>query len=158
MRIDPLDRRLLREIQLDNSRSADQLAEACASTTSTVLRRLARLRAAGIIQREVALIDGAAVGQGLLMFVRVRLDNDDWGTAKTFTEQISAHPNVIQFFLVTGSSDYIMLLSISRMEELATFVESNLIANPKVVLSETQVVIRTHKMGGPLPIPDGEFP
>lgn len=72
--MDALDRRLLRELQQDCTRSAATLAELCHATESTVLRRMRRLRQTGTIRAEVAVVDPARVGRGLQLWVRVRLE------------------------------------------------------------------------------------
>lgn len=150
--MDALDRRILREVQRDCSGSAAELAERSGTTESTALRRLKRLRRDRIIRGEVALVDGAKVGRGLLLFVTVRLERDDSRSANAFRERIIAHPDVMQFYFVTGTPDYVILLSARSMEDYYAFVEQYLVADPQVVLADTNVVIRPLKMSTFIPI------
>ena len=155
--MDALDRRILREVQRDCSGSAAELAERCGTTESTALRRLKRLRRDGIIRGEVALVDGAKIGRGLLLFVTVRLERDDSRSANAFRERIIAHPEVLQFYFVTGTPDYVILLSARSMEDYYAFVEQYLVADPQVVLADTNVVIRPLKMSTFIPIDEPEW-
>lgn len=150
--MDPLDRRLLRHLQADCSQSAARLAEQCGTTESTALRRIRAMRKAGIIRSQVAVVDPAKAGRPLQMFVRVRLEREGGEGARRFVERIRNHPDVIQFFFVTGTSDYMMMLCVRTMEDYDRFLQENLVADPLVVLSDTNVVIRPIKWSLEVPI------
>ena len=150
--MDALDRRILREVQRDCSRSAADLGERCGTTESTALRRLKQLRREGIIRAEVALVDGQKVGRGLMLFVSVRLEREDGRGAKAFVERITAHPDVLQFYFVTGTTDYVILLNVRSMEDYDGFLQDHLVPDPLVIMSDTNVVIRPLKMSLTIPI------
>lgn len=152
--MDALDRRILREVQRDCSLSAAVLAERCATTESTALRRLKRLRRDGVIRAEVAIVDGEKVGRGLLLFVSVRLEREDKRGVKAFVDRIRAHRDVLQFYFVTGTTDYVILLSVRSMEDYDRFVQDMLVSDPLVILSDTNVVIRPLKMSLAIPLDD----
>ena len=151
--MDALDRRILRELQKDCSIGAATLAARCGTTESTALRRWKRLRRDGVIQREVALVDGQKVGQGLLLFVSVRLEREDGPAVRAFVKRITSHPNVMQFYFVTGTIDYVILLSVPNMQEYDAFLQEHLVPDPLVVMSDTNIVIRPLKMSLAIPVP-----
>lgn len=59
---------------------------------------------------------------------------------------------MVQFFFVTGTSDYLIMLSVGTMEQYDRFVQEQLVADPLVVLSDTNVVIRPIKWSLAVPI------
>lgn len=144
--LDTLDRKLLAAMQEDCTLSAEALAERCATSSSTALRRLGRLRAAGVIRKEVALIDAKAVGRNLMMIVNIRSERGAAINIAALTDLVASHPAVMQFYFVTGPNDYVAILSVGSMEEYDTFMESMLAVDPKL-LTDTNVVIRPVKMG-----------
>lgn len=150
--MDGLDRRILREVQNDCSLSAAQLGERCGTTESTALRRFNRLRRSGVIRSEVAIVDGDKIGRGLLLFVNVRLEREDGRAVKAFVERIRKHPDVLQFYFVTGTSDYVILLSARSMVDYDRFLQAELVPDPIVIMSDTNVVIRALKMSLALPV------
>lgn len=152
--MDALDRRILRLVQRDCSLSATELGERCGTTESTALRRLKRLRRDGIISAEVAIVDGRKVGRGLLLLVTVRLEREDGRAVTAFVDRVRAHPDVLQFYFVTGSVDYLILLSVASMEDYDRFLQEQLVADPLIVMSDTNVVIRPLKMSTAIPIDD----
>ena len=150
--LDALDIRLLRAVQKKCTLTAEELAERCGTSPSTALRRLNRLREAGVIREEVALIDGQAVGRGLMLLVSVRLEREDGAAVDAFVKRVSNHPAVQQFYFVTGTTDYVIMLSVGSMEEYDDFLQRNLVRDSLVVMSNTNVVIRPLKMSLAIPI------
>lgn len=150
--MDALDRRILRQVQDDCSLTATELAEHCGTTESTALRRLNRLRRDGVIRKEVAIVDGQKVGRGLLLILNVRLEREDERGHQAFIKRITMHPDVLQFYFVTGSIDYLIVLSVATMEDYDRFLNEQLVVDPVVVMSDTNVVIRPLKMSLALPI------
>jgi len=150
--IDALDRRLLRAVQERCTLTADELAEKCGTSASTALRRLSRLRSSGVINREVALIDGSSVGRPLTVFVSVRLEREDGRALDAFIRRVAGHPAVQQFYFVTGTTDYVMVLNLASMEEYDEFLQQNLVRDPIVIMTDTNVVIRPLKRTLAVPI------
>jgi Lrp/AsnC family transcriptional regulator, leucine-responsive regulatory protein len=153
MELDAVDRKILRAVQANCLLNADALGEACGASPSTVLRRLKRLREEGVITAEVAVVDPKKVGRDLLMIVGVRLERDNTQVAAAFVRQMREHPAVMQCYFVTGTADYIVHISARTMDEYNEFVQT-LIANPHVQVTETNVVIKSLKVGLTVPIGD----
>jgi DNA-binding Lrp family transcriptional regulator len=150
--MDALDRRILRDVQRDRSGNAAELAERCGTTESTALRRLRKLRKAGIIRGEVALVDPVKVGRTLMVWVTVRLEREDGPGVRGFVDRVRNHPDVLQFHFVTGKPDYLILLCVRTMEDYDAFLQEHLVPDPLVVLSDTNVVVRPLKMSTMIPI------
>jgi DNA-binding Lrp family transcriptional regulator len=150
--MDALDRRILRQVQDDCSLTATALAARCGTTESTALRRLNRMRREGVIRKEVAIVDGQKVGRGLLLVVSVRLEREDERGHQAFVKRITAHPDVLQFYFVTGSVDYLIILSVASMEDYDRFLQEQLVGDPLIVMSDTNVMIRSLKMSTAIPI------
>ena len=64
--LDAFDRRILARVQSDCHRPAESIAAEIGLSASAVQRRLRRLRERGVIRAEVALLDAAALGAGLI--------------------------------------------------------------------------------------------
>ena len=152
MTLDALDRRILRAVQARATLSSEELAVSCGTSPSTALRRLSAMRQNKIITGEVAIINSAAVGRGLILILGVRLEGENDREASEFIARIAAHVCVMQFYFVTGTKDYVIIINARTMAEYDDFVKSELVGNPRVFLSETNVVIRPLKMSLAVPI------
>jgi DNA-binding Lrp family transcriptional regulator len=151
LNLDSLDRRLLRAVQRQCTLTADELAERCGTSPSTALRRLNRLRAAGVIRAEAAIVDASALGRPLQMIVNVRTKRGEKANTQAFEAAMLSNPAVMQVFFVTGSTDYVVLFSAASMDEYDDFIRSVLAIDANL-LTDTNVVIRPLKMSLSVPI------
>jgi len=140
--VDALDLRILKELQRDCTLNAKALAERCATTESTALRRRKRLAAGGAIERQVALVDPAKVGWPLTMIVNIRTEREGPNNMISLMRDISRHEAVAQFFHVTGSTDYVAILRGRAMSDFENFLTQVLGADARFA-TQSNVVIRT---------------
>lgn len=75
--MDAIDRRILDQLQRDSSLTNQALADKIGLSPSACLKRVNRLRDAGVIEREVALLNPDALGQRLHMVVEVTMERDN---------------------------------------------------------------------------------
>src|SRR5690606_27279533 len=85
--LDDLDRRILRQLQSDNSLTNQELAARVHASAPTCLRRVRRLHKEGVIERQVAIVDPAKLGPTLTAIVEITLDIQ----AAEFMEQFENH-------------------------------------------------------------------
>jgi DNA-binding Lrp family transcriptional regulator len=150
--MDTLDRRILREVQRDCSSSAAVLAERCGTTESTMLRRVRRLRAKGIISGPHMRLDADKVGRGLKVILSFQLKGESNAELKELRDRLMAHPDVTDLYFVTGNQDYILILTVASMEDYDRFLRDMILGQPSLCGSETHVVIKALKVGAPVPI------
>ena len=150
--MDALDRRILRQVQRDCSKSAAILAERCGSTESTVLRRLRRLQADGILTAQEMRVRPDKVGRGLKVILSFQLKGESNAELSELRHRLIAHPDVTDLYFVTGNQDYILILTVASMEDYDRFLRDMILGQPTLYGSETHVVIKSLKVGAPIPI------
>lgn len=72
VRLDEMDRKILAELQADASQSLDEIARKVGSSKTPVWNRIRRMREAGVILRQTALLDAEALGLEACFFVLIR--------------------------------------------------------------------------------------
>ncbi len=93
--LDDTDRRILRALQ-DNARLSNvDLAQSVGLSPSPCLRRVKTLEDSGVIQRHVSLLDPAAVGFPVSVFVSVTLERQVESALEQFEAAISKRPEVL---------------------------------------------------------------
>lgn len=108
--IDETDRRILRVLQRDATRSLEALADTLSMSTNAVWRRVKRLEAAGIIARRVVLIDPDKVGLSMTVFVGVKTNDHSEAWLAQFAEASTALPEVVEIYRLAGETDYLLKL------------------------------------------------
>jgi len=119
--LDTFDISLLAALQRDAYATHQQLGEQVHLSASQVSRRVARLQAAGIVRRYVALLDPAAIGLGVRAITYVTLTRHSGDEGLAFEREIGSFPEVLECYSVAGESDYILqivALSISHYQDI----------------------------------------
>jgi len=108
MKLDRYDHRILQQLQDNADIVVADLAEQIGLSTNACWRRVKRLEESGIIRRRVALLDEHALALDVTVFVSIRTNQhtDKW--LKTFAEGVKAIPEVIEFYRMSGDTDYLL--------------------------------------------------
>ncbi|MBI1406251.1 MAG: winged helix-turn-helix transcriptional regulator [Caulobacter sp.] len=106
--LDAIDRRILRELQVDASLPIAELAERAGLTQTPCWKRVKRLTEAGVIERRVALLDRDQLDLGLVVFVQVRAGRHDEAWLSQFARGVAALPEVVEFYRMSGEIDYLL--------------------------------------------------
>ncbi|MDO5657058.1 MAG: Lrp/AsnC family transcriptional regulator [Paracoccus sp. (in: a-proteobacteria)] len=104
--IDEIDNRILTELQSDGSLSQRELAERVGLSQNACWRRLNRLTEAGILRGSRAVIDPAALGLGLTVFIMIRTRHHDDAWSRRFRARVEAIPEITAFHRIGGEWDY----------------------------------------------------
>jgi len=106
--IDDTDRRILRAIQLDNSRSKADLADLVGISQPSCWRRIQRLKETGVIRGEVAVLDRERLGFGTMVYALVKLSNVGRANLAGFSDAIRSLPEVVECNVVMGMADFLL--------------------------------------------------
>ncbi|MGF6526524.1 Lrp/AsnC family transcriptional regulator [Variovorax sp. PvP013] len=117
--LDAIDLRLLDGLQRDASRTNQQLAADLHISPPTCLRRVQRLRGAGLIEREVALLSperlAQVIGHGLQAVIEVSLDRQDADALDAFEARTVADDAVQQCWRVSPGPDFVLIVAVRDM-------------------------------------------
>ncbi len=117
--IDATDMRLLEALQTDASISNQALAERVHISPPTCLRRVKRLRDAGVIERVVALLGtdrlAAATGHGLTALVEITLDRQGTDHQEAFEARVTRDDAVQQCYRVSPGPDFMLVVHVADM-------------------------------------------
>jgi Lrp/AsnC family transcriptional regulator len=108
MKLDAIDIRILDILQQDAEQQVAQIAEAVGLSTTPCWRRIQRLKEAGVITRQVALVDARKVNVGVTVFVSVRTSVHTEAWFETFKATVQAIPEVVEFYRMSGDVDYLL--------------------------------------------------
>lgn len=108
--LDRIDKTILRLLQRDASLSNVALAAKVHLSAPACLRRVERLKRAGLIRATVALLDAQALGAGMLVMIGVVLDRSTPDSFAAFEKAAVKVSGCLECHVVTGEFDYFMLL------------------------------------------------
>ncbi|QND44758.1 Lrp/AsnC family transcriptional regulator (plasmid) [Rhizobium lusitanum] len=152
MKLDEIDRRIIRELQLDGRILNNELAKRVGLSTSPCLRRVRLLEEAGIINRYVAVIDQTKVGLKLSLFARVWLTAQDAETIELFIAAMKQLPEVVECYIMLGESDALLRVVVPDLEGYRHFQSSHLTRKNGIKNVKTDVPSEVVKQAFALPI------
>ena len=117
--IDAIDIKLLELLQSDSSLSNQVLAERVHVSPPTCLRRIKRLRDAGLIEREIAVLNAdrlaLALGRGLTALIEITLDRQGAELLDAFEARVVLDDAVQQCYRVSPGPDFILQVHVADM-------------------------------------------
>lgn len=117
IRLDAADLRLLRQLQRDASLPLVELAESVNMSRSACWRRLQRLRESRIIRQQVMLLNPAALGLSLTVFISVRTNHHNAAWSRQFREVIGNIPGILEAYRMGGDVDYLLKAVVADMPD-----------------------------------------
>lgn len=150
--LDATDRKMLRVLQQDGRITNADLAREVALSESASLRRLKALEAAGVVARYAAVLNERSVGLPISVFVTVTLASQAEGALTAFETAVGAVPEVMECYLMTGGSDYLLRLVVRDVDDLERVHAKELTRLPGVNRVSSSVAMRTVVKRGALPV------
>jgi len=108
MKLDAIDRKLLEMLQLDCDTPIAELAAAVQLTTTPCWRRIQRMKDAGVITGNVALVEPGSVNVGVTVFVNIKTNQHSQAWFDRFHATVESIPEVVEFYRMSGDVDYLL--------------------------------------------------
>lgn len=150
--LDAIDRRILRELQSNGKLTNVELARRVGLSPSPSLARVRQLEEDGFIRGYVALLDPAAVELSMSVFVHVTLERQIEPSLRAFEQKMNACPEVMECYLMTGDSDYLVRLVVADLPELERFIIQELSTIPGVANIKSSLALKQVKYKTALPV------
>jgi Lrp/AsnC family leucine-responsive transcriptional regulator len=122
MNLDNTDLRILDELQRDGALSNVELARRVHLSPSPCLARVKALEASGVIERYVAIANANKLGLGLNVFISISLKSQSKEDLADFERRIAEHDEVMECYLMTGDSDYLIRVALPDIGALEKFI------------------------------------
>jgi Lrp/AsnC family transcriptional regulator, leucine-responsive regulatory protein len=113
--LDATDIRLLEHLQADAAQTNHALAAAAHTSPATALRRVRRLVDAGVIDRQVALLNPDRIGHGLTALIEITLDRQGAEHLDAFEQRVVADVEVQQLWRVSPGPDFVLVVHCADM-------------------------------------------
>jgi len=150
--LDAFDKRILAAVQKDSSRSTADVAALVGLSQAPCWRRIQRLKEAGYIRAEVALLDRRKIGLNAQIFAQVKLSATGRSNLEEFTAAIREFPEVLECFVLLGTVDFMLRIVARDIEAYERFFFEKLSRVPGVQEVNSMVALSEIKATTELPI------
>ena len=152
VKLDKIDRRILRDLQEDGRMTNVELAHRAGISAPPCLRRVRALEEAGIIRGYHADINAEALGYGVTVFTQVGLTSQAEPDLKAFEALVANWPEVREANMLAGETDFLLKVVAVDWDSYQRFLTTKLTAAPNVSHVKSALAIRTSKYAAGVPI------
>ena len=150
--LNTIDYKILKYLQVNARLTNLELSENVNLSQSPCLRRVRNMETSGVIKRYVALVDQKSVGLSVSVFVNVRLEKQIERVLETFEEAVQNWPEVMECYLMTGDSDYLLRVVASDLSAYERFLMDKLTRVPGVASINSSFALKQVTYKTALPI------
>lgn len=144
-RLDPIDRKILAELQADGRMTNVELAKRVGISAPPCLRRVRTLEEAGLVRGYHADVDSRALGFEVQVFAMVGLQSQAEVDLSAFEQRCKGWPLVRECHMLNGEVDFILKCVAPDLSTFQTFLTEQLTAADNVISVKTSLVIRNAK-------------
>lgn len=150
--LDHFDLALLDVLQRQGRATHQQLGEQVPLSPSQIGRRLQRLETIGVIDGYQVVLRPEALQLGVVAFTSLKLKHQNDLSIEQFQQEVDQLPEVLECHAVVGDADYLLRIVAPDLSALSTFVMKKLMRVPGVDSVRSNIVLKTFKRSGPLPL------
>ncbi len=150
--LDAVDARILELLQQDASLSIADIAERVGLSSSPAWRRIERLKKAGVIQKQVTLLDQEKLGLSFQVIASVKLQLPSRENLERFESAVADWPEVTECALVTGAVDYMLRVVTRDMHAYDDFLRDKMLALGLVSDVQSRIIMRVPKRTTSVPL------
>ncbi|MFZ6771939.1 Lrp/AsnC family transcriptional regulator [Undibacterium sp. SXout7W] len=150
--MDTYDLSILRYLQQDGRMSNLHLAEKIHLSPPQTLRRVRTLEEKKVIRAYVAQVAPEALGLGVMAFVNLSLDREQFRNVREVERQLKAFPDIIECHTISGDFDYILKVVATDLKSLSQFLTDTLMQVPGVASLRSMICMEEIKPVSGLPI------
>ena len=152
IKLDPVDRKILRDLQEDGRMTNVDLATRAGISAPPCLRRVRALEETGIIRGYHADIDGEALGYTVTIFAFVGLTSQAETDLQDFEAMVAEWDMVRECHMLMGETDFLLKIVAHDWDDFQRFLTSKLTPAPNVSHVKTALSIRSRKNRPGVPV------
>lgn len=150
--LDSFDLKILEILQKDATKPSTEIAEEIGLSQAPCWRRIQRLRDAGYIRAQVALLDRQKLGLSAHIFAHVKLTAHGRSNLAGFVDAIRQFPEVLDCYVLMGPVDFMLRVVAKDIEAYERFFFDKLSQVPGVQEVNSMAALSEIKSTTALPL------
>lgn len=147
-----LDRNILAQLQHNARISNVDLASKVKLSPSACLRRVRALEQQEFVRDYVAMLNPEKLGLGASVFIQVSLERKDEKTLENFEAAIGERSEVMECYLMTGDSDYLLRVVVPDVAAFEHFLIEHLTKIRGIASIKSSFALKQVKYSTALPL------
>ena len=152
LKLDDVDRQILRDLQNDGRMTNVELAKRAGISAPPCLRRVRALEDAGVVRGYHADLDAEALGYNVHVFAFVGLASQAEMDLQAFEKMIAKWSHVRECHMLMGETDFLLKIVAHDWDDFQKFLTSKLTPAKNVSHVKTALAIRSAKKFAGVPV------
>ena len=152
IKLDKIDRRILRDLQANGRMTNVELAKRAGISAPPCLRRVRALEEAGFIRGYHADVNPEALGYGVTVFAQVGLSSQAEPDLKAFETLTESWPEVREAHMLAGETDFLLKIVATDWDSYQRFLSAKLTSAPNVAHVKSAMTLRVSKFEPGVPL------
>jgi Lrp/AsnC family transcriptional regulator, leucine-responsive regulatory protein len=150
---EPINRRILAELQKNGRLTNQDLADRVGISTSPCWRRLRELESLGVIRRYAAILDPEKVGCAECVFTLINLEMHNRDSLEAFERAVKERPEILECYAITGDADFILKIQVPNIRAYERILNDVIFKIPGIRHVKSSFTLREVKNDTALPLP-----
>lgn len=150
--LDEIDRQLLGLLQENAKYTVRELSAKVNLSPTPIHERIKRLESSKIIDHYAAIVNRDQLEHLIIFYVNIKLKEHSTKQGSEFIKQISAFPEVVEFYTIGGEHDFMVKVIVSDMKQYKSFFVNKLGEIPNIVKLQSIIVLDTIKHEVKIPL------
>lgn len=150
--MDDFDSAILNIVQINSRMSTEEIGNLVGLSSSACQRRIKKLKAQGVIKKEVAIVDREKLDGFTTVIIDVILDKGGEKALDDFIDRLNQETRVQQFYYTAGEVDFVLIIVVKDMNEFDQLTRRILMSNTNVKKFHSKVAIQSNKIGLEVPL------
>jgi len=151
--VDMIEIIMLDLLQNDAKLTAKTLGDRIALSQTPVYERIKKLERNGVIQKYVALLDPAKLGQNLVIFMNISLGEHRVGSREEVIDSLVSLPEVSELYQTSGRYDFLAKVRLNQIVEYRNFLVEKVAEIPNIKDIDSLIVLETIKHSTTINLP-----
>ncbi len=144
--LDSIDQNILNILQQDSTISVKDIAQQVGLSFSPTYERIKAMKASGVIEKYVAVLNGEKAGFELMAYCNVTLKEQSNAKLREFEDSLKNEPHVLEVVSLSGTYDYMIKVVAKNIKEYNRFM-TEVVANiPNIGQYHSNIVLSVIKM------------
>ena len=139
--MDSFDRHILSLLQTDARLTAEKISAVVGLSAAAVQKRVKKLRDTNVIQKEIAVLNPAKLGQTVTVIVEINLSRETVEVLNAFKKRMRKAPQVQQCYYTTGEVDFVLIVVVKDISEYEAFTHEYFFSTPQIEKFKSLVVM-----------------
>lgn len=120
--MDEIDKQILILLQHNAKLNTKEIADKVGLSVSPTYERIKKMEQKGIIEKYVAILNGALIGKSITVYCQISLTQHSRELIDNFKNKINSLKEVMSCLHVSGNYDFLLKVAVSNMDEYQHFV------------------------------------